>query len=214
MIKVAPSILAADFANMGRDVEKLEGWGADIVHIDIMDGSFVPNISFGHAMVEAIRPYTKLPFDVHLMIENPTAHIDAFAKAGANFITIHVEAERHTHRALSAIKDLGVKPGIVLNPGTPLCAVEPILHLCDMVLFMSVNPGFGGQKFIPEVVPKIEALASWAKENNPDLLIEVDGGINLETAKIVAKAGANTLVAGSAVFNAQNPKDFIAQMKG
>ncbi len=212
MIKIAPSILSADFANMGRDVERLADWGADAVHFDVMDGSFVPAITFGAGMCKAIRPYTKLPIDVHIMVEHPETYIEPFRDAGAEYLTFHVEADRHSHRTLQKIRAAGMKAGIALNPATPVCMVEEVLAECDLVLVMSVNPGAGGQKFIPGSLGKIERLAHLAQEHGYAYEIEVDGGINAETAALAVRAGATMLVSGSSVFKAEDPAALIAQM--
>lgn len=212
MIKIAPSILSADFANMGRDVERLADWGADAVHFDVMDGSFVPAITFGAGMCKAIRPYTKLPIDVHIMVEHPETYIEPFRDAGAEYLTFHVEADRHSHRTLQKIRAAGMKAGIALNPATPVCMVEEVLAECDLVLVMSVNPGAGGQKFIPGSLGKIERLAHLAQEHGYAYEIEVDGGINAETAALAARAGATMLVSGSSVFKAEDPAALIAKM--
>ena len=204
MIQIAPSILAADFAKLGEEVKEVEKAGAQLIHIDVMDGHFVPNISFGSIVLDAIRPLTDLPLDVHLMIENPDQYIEQFAKAGAEYITVHVEACRHLHRTIQLIRSFGVKPGVVLNPHTPIESIQHILEDIDMVLFMTVNPGFGGQKFIHSVVPKIEALAAIIKERNLDIAIEIDGGINAETIVPCAKAGATIFVAGSAIYSKED----------
>lgn len=214
MIKIAPSILSADYANLGPSVAKLKDWGADYVHFDVMDGSFVPAISFGAGICKAIRPYTDLPLDVHLMVEHPETQIEAFAKAGADIITIHVEADRHAHRTLQQIHALGCKAGVVLNPGTPVAMAEHLLPSCEMVLVMSVNPGAGGQSFIQEALPKLRQLRQLAQSRNLDLDIEVDGGVNPETAKLCLAAGANVLVAGSSVFSAPDPQAMIARLRG
>ena len=213
MIKIAPSILSADFSNLGRDIVSLSDWNADWVHFDVMDGHFVPNMSFGPPILAAIRPLTKLPIDVHLMVEEPSRFIPWFQKAGADIITIHVEAEKHLHRALQQIHEVGCKAGVVLNPGTPAIAVKEVLPYCDLVLVMSVNPGYGGQKFIPESLTKIAELRRMIDERGLNTEIEVDGGINPETAKQCIDAGATVLVAGSAVFLASNPKDMISQLR-
>ena len=214
MIKIAPSILSADYANLGPAVAKLKDWGADYVHFDVMDGSFVPAISFGAGICKAIRPYTDLPLDVHLMVEHPETQIEAFAKAGADIITIHVEADRHAHRTLQQIHALGCKAGVVLNPGTPVAMAEHLLPSCEMVLVMSVIPGAGGQSFIQEALPKLRQLRQLAQSRNLDLDIEVDGGVNPETAKLCLAAGANVLVAGSSVFSAPDPQAMIARLRG
>ncbi|WP_458413940.1 ribulose-phosphate 3-epimerase [Schinkia sp. CFF1] len=214
MIKIAPSILSADFANLGNEIKDVENGGADYIHVDVMDGHFVPNITIGPLIVNAIRPTTSLPLDVHLMIENPDLYIPEFAKAGADIITVHVEACRHLHRTVHLIKDHGAKAGVVLNPATPVNMIEHILPDIDMVLFMTVNPGFGGQKFIPSVLPKIKAAAKMIKDRGLDVEIEVDGGVNPETAKLCIEAGANVLVAGSAVFNKEDRKKAIAEIRG
>ena len=213
MIKIAPSILSADFANLGRDIVSLSDWNADWVHFDVMDGHFVPNMSFGPPICAAIRPLTKLPIDVHLMVEDPTRFIPWFQKAGADIITVHVEAERHLHRALQQIHEGGCKAGVVLNPGTPALAVKEVLPYCDLVLVMSVNPGYGGQKFIPESLEKIAELRQMIDQRGLTTEIEVDGGVNPETAKLCIDAGATVLVAGSAVFLAKDPKDMIRQLR-
>ncbi|MCL2695013.1 MAG: ribulose-phosphate 3-epimerase [Clostridiales bacterium] len=214
MIKIAPSILSANFADIGGAVARLESWGADWVHFDVMDGNFVPNITFGPAMCAAVRPLTQLPLDVHLMTLDPEKWVHPFRDAGADIITIHVEADRHLHRTLQKIHDAGAKAGVVLNPATPVSSCEHVLADCDLVLIMSVNPGFGGQKFIPEAVEKIARLRKLAAEHNPELLIEVDGGINPETSALCRAAGATVIVAGNAVFTADDPQDMIARIRG
>lgn len=213
MIKVAPSILSANFAKLGEEIEDVERSGADYIHIDVMDGHFVPNITLGPLVVESIRSITSLPLDVHLMIENPDRYISNFIDAGADIITVHVEACRHLHRTIHAIKRSRVKAGVALNPATPLSAIEYILEDVDLVLLMTVNPGFGGQSFIKSVVPKIEQLAKLVNEKNLSAEIEVDGGINPETAKLCIDAGANVLVAGSAIFGQANRKQIIQQIR-
>lgn len=212
-MKIAPSILSADFANLQRDIELVEKGGADYIHVDVMDGQFVPNITFGPNIVQAIRPITKLPLDVHLMIVDPENYIPAFAKAGADIITVHVEATHHIHRSLQMMKDLGVKAGVVINPGTPVSMIKHVLSIVDQVLVMTVNPGFGGQNFIEETVGKISELAELRQQNNWCYTIEVDGGIVPETAKICQDAGAEIFVAGSYVYNSKNPAGQIEQLK-
>lgn len=213
-IYVAPSILSADFAELGNEIRKIEAAGADLVHVDVMDGHFVPNISLGIPVVKCARKATKLPFDVHLMIENPDRYIDAFAEAGADSITVHQEACVHLHRTIQMIKKRNLKAAAALNPATPVSTLESILPDLDMVLLMSVNPGFGGQSYIPATTRKIAALRRMADElGMPDLDIEVDGGVDPVTCKEVRAAGANVLVAGSAVFGAADPAAVIAALK-
>ena len=214
MIKIAPSILSADFSRLGEDVKRVEEAGADLIHIDVMDGHFVPNLTFGPPVVSAIRKVTKLPFDVHLMINNPQEMLSTFVEAGADLITVHAETAPHLHRLLQNIKEQGKRAGVSLNPSTPLSAVEEVLDIADMVLIMSVNPGFGGQKFIPGAVSKIARLRQMIIERKLDVDIEVDGGINPETARQVVAAGANILVAGSAVYGAADMKAAISAIRG
>lgn len=209
MVKIAPSILSADFAKLGDEIKDVEAGGAGYIHVDVMDGHFVPNITIGPLIVDAIRPVTQLPLDVHLMIENPDQYIPAFAKAGADIITVHQEACPHLHRTIQLIRDNGVKPGVVLNPATPAELIKGILPDIDMVLIMTVNPGFGGQSFIHSAAEKIKQLADWRKEMKLDFEIEVDGGVNTETAKICTDYGADVLVAGSAVYNKEDRKAAI-----
>jgi len=213
MVKIAPSILSADFANLGRDIQSLVDWKADWIHFDVMDGHFVPNISFGLPVCTAVRPLTKLPIDVHLMVDDPSRFIPWFQQAGADIITFQAEAEKHIHRTLQLIHDGGCKAGVVLNPGTPVVAVKEVLPYCDLVLIMSVNPGFGGQAFIPESIGKIAELRQMIDESGLSVDIEVDGGINPETAKRCIDAGATVLVAGSAVFKAADPRQMIQDLR-
>ncbi|GEL75922.1 ribulose-phosphate 3-epimerase [Tenuibacillus multivorans] len=208
MTKIAPSILSADFAKLGDEIKDVDSY-ADYIHVDVMDGHFVPNITIGPLIVDAIRPITNLPLDVHLMIENPENYIPAFAKAGANIISVHQEACPHLHRTIQQIRDLNVKPGVVINPATPVQQIEPILGDVDLVLVMTVNPGFGGQSFIESAVSKIERLHDLREKHHYDYEIEVDGGVNQETARICVDAGADVLVAGSAIFKQQNRKQAI-----
>lgn len=212
-MKISPSILSADFANLERDIRIVEEGGADYIHVDVMDGHFVPNITLGPNIVSAIRPVTKLPLDCHLMIENPEKYIEDFAKAGADIITVHAESTPHIHRAIQMIKNTGVRAGVVLNPGTPVAAVEYVLSECDMVLVMTVNPGFGGQSFIPETLKKIEKLKRLKEANHYHYEIEVDGGIVPETATQCKQAGADVFVAGSYVYNAEDPQKQIQHLK-
>ena len=211
MAKIAPSILSADFANLERDICNIEQNGADFVHVDIMDGIFVPNISIGIPVVKAIRPVTKLPLDVHLMIDRPIRYVEEFIKAGADFVTIHVEADQpqNTLEALDKIHALGAKAGIVLKPKTPAEAAIPYLEKCDMVLVMTVEPGFGGQSFMADQMPKVTQLAEWLDDLNPDCLLEVDGGVDANTHSLCKEAGANVLVAGSAYFKAADRAEFV-----
>lgn len=211
-LTVAPSILSADFARLGQDVGIVEKAGIDILHIDIMDGHFVPNISIGPAVVESLRKVSSLEFDVHLMIENPERYIEDFVKAGADSITVHAESTRHLHRVIQQIKSLGVNVGVAINPATTLDVLTYVLQELDIVLLMTVNPGFGGQKFIQEVLPKIVALSEILKEVNPLCRIEVDGGINKDTARLASKAGAEILVAGAAVFASPDPQTAIKEI--
>ncbi|MDN4494198.1 ribulose-phosphate 3-epimerase [Ureibacillus aquaedulcis] len=213
MIKIAPSILSADFSKLGQEVKEVETAGAELIHIDVMDGHFVPNITMGPIVVEALRPITQLPLDVHLMIENPDNYIEQFAKAGADYISVHVEACRHLHRTIQLIRSLNVKAGVVLNPHTPIDTIQHILEDIDFVLFMTVNPGFGGQKFISSVVLKIEALSKIIKERGLAIDIEVDGGITAETIGSCAKAGATMFVAGSAIYNQENRAKALQEIK-
>ncbi|MCK0470709.1 ribulose-phosphate 3-epimerase [Halalkalibacter sp. APA_J-10(15)] len=214
MVKIAPSILSADFAKLGEEIKDVEKGGADYIHVDVMDGHFVPNITIGPLVVEAIRPVTHLTLDVHLMIENPDKYIPLFAKAGADIISVHVEACPHLHRTIHHIKDLGINAGVVLNPATPVSMIETIIDDVDLVLLMTVNPGFGGQTFIPTVLSKIQEVYSLAQERGLNIDIEVDGGVNEETAKQCIEAGANVLVAGSSIYNMNNRKQAIEILRG
>lgn len=209
MIKISPSILAADFSDLKSEIKKIEAAGADMVHIDVMDGLFVPNISFGLPVIKAIRRCTNLLFDVHLMIKSPERYINDFKEAGADIITVHAEATDHLHRTLQSIKASGAKTGVALNPGTDPSAIKYVLSETDMVLVMTVNPGFGGQKFIGEMTKKVAEVRAMA----PGLDIEVDGGISSDNIDLVTRAGANVIVAGSAVFNAPCAKDEIENMR-
>lgn len=212
-MKIAPSILAADFSKLADEVKDVEAAGADIIHIDVMDGHFVPNISMGQFIVEAVRKVTNLPLDVHLMIENPARYISEFIQAGADYLTVHIEADPHIHRTVQEIRRLGAKPGVVLNPGTPASLISGIIEEVDMVLVMSVNPGFGGQTFIKGVLPKIREIEQMAARLGVKIDIEVDGGINAETVKLCKEAGANVFVAGSAIFSKADRKRAIDELR-
>lgn len=213
MIKIAPSILSADFARLGSEVEALEAAGADVIHIDVMDGHFVPNLTLGPPIVKALRGSTSLPFDCHLMIEEPERYVESFLSAGANMISVHVEAVPHLHRVLSMIRDGGAMAGIAINPGTSVVTLSDALEYCDYVLVMSVNPGFGGQKFIRGAVEKIRRLASMVTERGLSVEIEVDGGIDPRTAPEVIMAGARILVAGSAIFGSRDRGAAIEELR-
>ncbi|WP_207941571.1 ribulose-phosphate 3-epimerase [Enterococcus sp. DIV2402] len=212
-MKIAPSILSADFANLQRDIEFVEKHGADYIHVDVMDGQFVPNITFGPNVVKAIRPITKLPLDVHLMIVEPERYIHDFAVAGSDIIGVHVEATPHIHRAIQMIKAENVKAEVVLNPGTPIDSVKHVLSMVDQVLIMTVNPGFGGQSFIEESLDKIRELAALREANGYHFDIQVDGGIVPETAKRCKEAGVNVFVAGSYIYDAEHPEKQIQLLK-
>ena len=216
MAKIAPSILSADFANLERDIHNIEEMGADWVHVDVMDGIFVPNISIGIPVVKALRPITDLPLDVHLMIDRPIRYIEEFVKAGADWLTIHVEADQpqNTLAALDKIKELGCKAAISLKPKTPVEAAIPYLEKCDMILVMTVEPGFGGQKFMEDQMPKIKQLREWLDDINPDCVIEVDGGVDGVTHTVCKENGAEVLVAGSAYFKAQDRAAFVKIIQG
>lgn len=214
MTKIAPSILSADFSRLGEEIKDVERGGADYIHVDVMDGHFVPNITIGPLIVDAIRPITDLPLDVHLMIENPDKYIPEFAKAGADILSVHVEACPHLHRTIHLIKEHGVKAGVVLNPHTPVSMIEHVIEDVDLVLLMTVNPGFGGQSFIEKVLPKVKTVSDLCKEKGLDIDIEIDGGVNPETAKLCREHGANVLVAGSAIYKKENRKDAIEAIRG
>ena len=213
MTLLAPSLLSADFVRLAEDIARVEAAGADWLHLDIMDGHFVPNLTFGPPVVAAIRKVSKLPLDVHLMVTNPAAQIEAFAGAGADYLTVHVETDPHLHRLVNRIRELGVKPAVSLNPSTPVDLLDEILNEVDMVLVMSVNPGFGGQKFIPASLDKIRRLKQKLSRLERQVLIEVDGGVNLMTAPQLIEAGADVLVAGSAVFGSADITATIAALK-
>ncbi|MCI1943862.1 ribulose-phosphate 3-epimerase [Clostridium luticellarii] len=213
MIKIAPSILSADFSRLGEEIKALDKYGADLVHIDVMDGNFVPNISFGVPIIKSIRRYTKLPFDVHLMIQEPARYIESFVKAGADIITVHFEADNHLDRTLSYIKSLGVKAAVALNPATLVDNIKYLISDLDMVLIMSVNPGFGGQKYIDYCSEKIREVKALSDKYNENLLIEVDGGISKHNIGSAVKNGANVIVAGSAVFRDGSIEENIKMLR-
>ncbi|MBT1073799.1 ribulose-phosphate 3-epimerase [Geobacter grbiciae] len=213
MKKIAPSILSADFSRLGDEVRAVAAAGADYIHVDVMDGHFVPNITIGPPVVEAVRKVTDLPLDVHLMIENPDRYIPDFAKAGSDIIVVHAEASVHLHRTIQLIKSLGKKAGVSLNPATPLSVLEYVLDELDLVLLMTVNPGFGGQSFIEACLPKIQALRAMLDRRGCDAELEVDGGVKIDNIDRIAHAGANVFVAGSAVFGSKDYKETIKELK-
>ena len=213
MKKIAPSILSADFSRLGEEISAVEAGGADWIHIDVMDGHFVPNITIGPGVITSLRKITKLPFDVHLMIENPYRYVEDFAAAGSDIITVHVEATHHLHRTLTMIRDMGIKVGVSLNPGTPLVQVEPILTDLDLLLIMTVNPGFGGQRFIISMLPKIRKAREMIAATSPTVSLEVDGGVNLENIKTIAESGADVVVAGTSIFGSKDYRGTITTLK-
>jgi ribulose-phosphate 3-epimerase len=212
--QIAPSILSADFSRLGEEIKAVEKAGADLIHVDVMDGHYVPNITIGPGVVSSLRKTTNLPFDVHLMIEDPDRYIDAFVDAGSNIITVHAEAVTHLHRTVQYIKAKGVRAGVSLNPSTPLSCVEEILPDIDLLLIMTVNPGFGGQKFISSMLPKIRKARELAQARGLEMAIEVDGGVTAENIGTLANAGADIFVAGAAVFGSPSYSDTISKMKG
>lgn len=213
MGKIAPSILSADIGTLVEDIKMLDEGGADWIHVDVMDGHFVPNLTFGPNVVAAAKSATDLPLDVHLMVEEPEKMLNGFIEAGATAITVHAEATKNIHQVMQHIRSHNVSPGVVINPGTPVSFIETVLSSVDLVLVMTVNPGFGGQAFIPEMLTKIEELDQYRKDHDLQFLIEVDGGINEETIQLCHEAGADVFVAGSNIFNAPSPADQIAKLK-
>lgn len=213
MIKISPSILSADFSRLGEQIRRLDKSNVEMVHIDVMDGSFVPNISFGAPIMKSVRGYTKKIFDVHLMIEEPSRYIEDFVKAGADIITVHYEADKHIDRTINYIKSFGVKAGVAINPGTPISVLENIVGIVDMVLIMTVNPGFGGQKYISYCSEKIRAVNQLRLDKKPELMIEVDGGVGVDNINSIVQCGANVIVAGSAVFKEDNIESNIKSLR-
>jgi ribulose-phosphate 3-epimerase len=213
-IIVAPSLLSCDFSRLKEEVEAVEAAGADWIHLDVMDGHFVPNITFGPGLVEAVRRCTRLPLDVHLMIDNPDRHLESFVEAGADWLTVHQEVCPHLHRTLTRIEDLGAKPGVSLNPSTPFNTVIPVIEIVDLLLIMTVNPGFGGQEFIPMVLPKIKEAETYIKSKDLNTKIEVDGGIGPTSSLLVKEAGAEVLVAGASIFKSGDYRKAIEQIRG
>jgi ribulose-phosphate 3-epimerase len=213
-MKIAPSILSADFGNLAEDVKKVSEAGADLIHVDVMDGHFVPNMTMGPMIVEAVKKATNVPLDIHFMVENISFFIDMYKHLKPEFISFHIEEEKHINRVIQKIRNEDIRPAVVLNPATPVCLLEYIVADVDMVLLMSVNPGFGGQKFIPNVLDKIKELRELASKKNPNLLIEVDGGVNDKNAKLLKEAGADILVAGSFVFKSDDYKKAIESLRG
>ena len=214
VMKISPSILSADFCRLGEEVRAMEKAGADYIHVDVMDGHFVPNLTVGPPIVKAVRRCTSLPLDVHLMIQRPDDFLSEFAKAGANILTVHVEAVTHLHRTLSEINKFGMRAGVSLNPSTPVCLIEPALDYADLVLVMSVNPGFGGQELIPEVLPKIKEIRRLITRRGRPVELEVDGGIKVDNIGVVAEAGADVFVSGSGIFGTPDYAKTIAAMRG
>ncbi len=214
MIKIAPSILSADFGNMARDIEMLNRAGVDYVHCDVMDGMFVPNMTFGFQMISAVKKVANAPLDVHLMIEQPERYVERFAEAGSDIISVHVEATNHLQRTLKQISGCGVKAAAVLNPATPLDTLRYVMDDVDLILLMSVNPGYGGQSFIPAVLGKITELRKMISATGKDIELEVDGGVTFDNCQTIISAGANVLVAGSAVFNAEDPVAAVSRLRG
>ena len=212
-MKIAPSILSADFGNLADDVKKVSEAGADLIHCDVMDGHFVPNMTMGPMIVEAVKKATDVPLDIHFMVENISFFIDMYKHLKPEFISFHIEAEKHINRVIQKIRNEGIKPSVVLNPATPVCLLEYIVADVDMVLLMSVNPGFGGQKFIPSVLDKIKELRELAEKRNPKLLIEIDGGVNDKNAPLLKEAGADILVAGSFIFKHKDYKEAIRSLR-